>query len=291
MTDKMLTEAGGDLQLEDGGDILLEKSGITKGCCSIQSKIWRGYNIAAKKLGSKHQFFRPSLKAFNTEQGGKLNTEAGGDLLLTALKDFPGERLFTRHVSLNAEDMKYNRPNKYGKPTWYALVDGQDLQAGDYFIHEDSHKGLLLEDGGSLLTEAKGKFLLEGALKGTYFIAALQPLLPILVVECNRVVSLFKPGAQSGIGAQGYGGTTAANETLYAESVPCSILQGTKGEKSEANLPDDTRSPWWTVLMPSAVGRIAPDDIMIDDLDQRYVISSNELTDLGYRCTAMMALS
>src|SRR5207253_1029458 len=38
--------------------------------------------------------------------------------------DQPGNYLFTLKVSLNAEDMKYGRPNKYAKATWYALVDG-----------------------------------------------------------------------------------------------------------------------------------------------------------------------
>jgi type II secretory pathway pseudopilin PulG len=116
-------------------------------------------------------------------------------------------------------------------------------------------------------------------------------LLPILVVECNRVISIYKPQAQSGVGAQGYGGTTSDNQTLLVSGVPCSILQGTKGEKSETNLAGDTRSPWWSILMPKSVGYVAPDDIIIDDLGQRYIVSSNETSDLGYRATAMMALS
>jgi hypothetical protein len=187
--------------------------------------------------------------------------------------------------------MKYSKPNKYGKATWYALVDGHGLKPGNYFIGQRAHSGLLLEGGGKLMTETGGEFLLESAMQGTFFVAALQLLLPILVVECNRTVSLYRPQVQSGVGAQGYGGTTAENETLLVEGVPCSILQGTKGEKSEANLPDDTRSPWWSVLMPSSVGYIAPDDIIVDDLKQRYVVSSNESSDLGYRLTCMMALT
>ena len=43
----------------------------------------------------------------------------------------------------------------------------------------------------------------------------------------------------------------------------------------------------WNMLLRSDL----PDDILEDDLGQRYVISSNELSDLGYRLTAMIALS
>jgi hypothetical protein len=228
---------------------------------AIQSKIWRGYGKAAKKLGTSHQFYRPAGNLL-LEGGGNLLLESGGNIRLE-VQNYPGAQLFSRPVSLNAEDMKYGRPNKYGKATWYALVDGNGIEVGDYFIGP----------------------------QGTFFISAMQLLLPILVVECNRVISIYKPQAQSGVGAQGYGGTTSDNQTLLVSGVPCSILQGTKGEKSETNLAGDTRSPWWSILMPKSVGYVAPDDIIIDDLGQRYIVSSNETSDLGYRATAMMALS
>lgn len=205
----------------------------------IQAKVWKGYSKAALRLGVNYQFHRPS----------------GGS--------FPGATTVNIPVSLNAEDMKYGKPNKYGKATWYALVDGTSLQVGDYFI---------------------------GA-QGTFFIAALQPLLPILVVECNRTISIGRVTPPAGVGAQSYSGITAANSTPYVSGVPCSILQGTKGEKSVVSLPGDTREPWWIMLMPASVGTVKYGDLVIDDLARRYVVSSAELTDLGYRITAMMALA
>ncbi len=205
----------------------------------IQAKIWRGYNIAAQKLGATYQFYRPS----------------GGS--------FPGTATISLPVSLNAEDMKYGKPNKYAKATWYALVDGTTLDVGDYFIGP----------------------------QGTFFVAALQPLLPIFVVECNRTVTLSRVQMPAGIAAPAYGGMTAANEIAYANGVPCSILQGTKGEKSDANLPADTRMPWFNVLMPASVGSVQYGDLMVDDRGYRYVVSSAELTDLGYRLTATLAMT
>jgi hypothetical protein len=202
----------------------------------IQAKVWKGYGQAAKRLGVAYQFYRP----------------AGS---------FPGAAVTSLPVSLNAEDMKYGKPNKYGKATWYALVDATLLRTGDYFVGP----------------------------QGTFFIVALQPLLPILVVECNRIASLSSVAADNSVGAQGYSGMTDANEAAYATGVPCSILQGTKGEKGDVGLPADTRTPWWNVLMPASVGAVNYGDLIIDDLNRRYIVSSAELTDMGYRLTAMLA--
>ena len=41
--------------------------------------------------------------------------------------------------------------------------------------------------------------------------------------------------------------------------------------------------------MPAQVGTVNYGDLIIDDLGRRYVVSSSELTDLGYRITASMA--
>jgi hypothetical protein len=227
---------------------------------TIQSRIWKGYGKAALFIGSTYRFYRP----VNSTTPADLFDAPDGDWDGGEIWDQPGNFLASLPVSLNAEDMKYSRPNKYGKATWYALVDGTSLQPGDYFF---------------------------GA-QGMFFIAALQPLLPILVVECNRVISVKRPQTQSGTGLIGnYGGNTADTETAFIAGRPCSILQGTKGEKSETSLPGDTRTPWWTVLLPDTGTMISPDDIIVDDLDQRYVVSSNERTDLGWRLTAMIAVA
>ena len=212
---------------------------------AIQGHIWRGYAKAAQRIGADYQFYRPASGAF------------------------PGSAIAMLPVSLNAEDMKYGRPNKYGKPTWFALVDATGLRAGDYFVGP----------------------------QGTFFLAAIQPLLPILAVECNRTVSLSRVQAPSGVGAQGYSGMTARNEIAYASGVPCSILQGTKGEKGDAGLPGDTRLPWWSILMPASADAsldgspVNYGDLITDDLGRRYTVSSTELTDLGYRLTAALAVS
>ena len=174
-----------------------------------------------------------------------------------------GNKLRSLPVSFNAEDMTYSKPNKYGKATWYGLFDGTLTQVGDYLVNEQD---------------------------GTFFIAAQQTALPILLVNCNRTINVLRPQQQTGLGAVGYGGDTDANETALMTAWPASVLQGTKGEKGEVSLPGDTRSPWWAILLPAVAGvTLRTSDIVTDDLSRRYVISSAELTDLGWRITAQQA--
>lgn len=165
-------------------------------------------------------------------------------------------------VSLNAEDMTYAKPRGYAKATWYALLDGTNALVGDYLVGGD-----------------------------TYFIASMEPLLPILAVKCNRTLTFARPEATQAFGAiQGYEGNTAANETILATGWPASVLAGTKGEKDEVDLPGDVRTPWWLILVPAMPGITLNTSYLItDDLGRRYVISSAELTAHGWKLTAQQA--
>lgn len=162
-------------------------------------------------------------------------------------------------ASFNAEDMTYGKPNKYGKATWYGLFDGSLTQVGDYLVNTQD---------------------------GAFFIAAQQTALPILLVNCNRTITVKRPQQQTGVGAVGYGGDTDANETALMTAWPASVLQGSKADKSDL-LPGDYRSREWAVLLPHYAGvTLRTDDIITDDLARRFVIASAELTDLGWRLLA-----
>lgn len=169
-------------------------------------------------------------------------------------------KLSSLPASFNAEDMRYGKPNKYGHPVWYGLFDGGLTQAGDY---------------------------LTNAQDGTYFIAAQQTNLPILLVQCNRTITILRPQQQTGVGAVGYGGDTDSNETALMTSWPASVLQAAGGEKSEVALPGDARNPLWSILLQHWPGvSLRSGDIITDDLARRYAINSAELTDLGWRLSA-----
>lgn len=254
---------------------------------TIQARIWKAYGRSAKILGESYSFYHsspvsrllgedglpilselraevhlPAHRYVLGEDGNPILGEDGKPILAEVSNPLASTPYATQFVSLNAEDMNYKKPNKYGKATWYALFDAKNAVVGDY----------LFGNG------------------GTFFIATLQLLLPILAVECNRVVTVYRPQIQTGADGE-YGGTTATNQTAIMSQWPCSILQGTKGEKNESNLPGDTRSPWWTILIPFAGVQILPNDSMMDDLGIKYVISSTELSSNGWRLTAMTAIA
>lgn len=174
-----------------------------------------------------------------------------------------GNKITSIPASFNAEDMKYGRPNKYGHPTWFGVFDGSQTLVGDILTNEQD---------------------------GAFYIAAQQTALPILMVQTNRTINVLRPAAQAGVGAIGYGGDTVATETPLMTAWPASVLQGTKGEKSMAGLPMDDRNPWVQILLPAISGvNIRTSDVITDDLGRRMIASSSELTDLGWRITAMVS--
>jgi hypothetical protein len=105
------------------------------------------------------------------------------------------------------------------------------------------------------------------------------------------VVNVFRPQQTSGVGAQPYGGNTSSAQTEILTAFPGSILFTSKAEKSPVNLPGDVRSGWATMLLPPIPGavNILDHDIVTDDLANRYVISTAELSELGWRIEMMEA--
>ncbi|WP_118181297.1 hypothetical protein [Paraburkholderia phosphatilytica] len=171
--------------------------------------------------------------------------------------------LQTINASFNAEDMTYSKPRGYAKATWYALLDGTQAQVGDYLVGAD----------------------------GTFFIAAMQQIKPILAVQCNATLNFTRAQEQTQFGqVSNYEGTTAANETPLMTGFPASVLQGTKGEKGPVDLPGDARLPWWLILAPYVAGvTLQSNDLIADATGRRFIISSAELSPLGWRITAMQA--
>ncbi|WP_054882923.1 hypothetical protein [Yersinia rohdei] len=160
-------------------------------------------------------------------------------------------------------NFNYSAPNKYGQATWLGLFDARLFAPGDFLVGH----------------------------QGSYFVAAMQDTLPIYCVQTNRTISVLRGSMEAGVGQVGYGGATVDNEVVMMSGWPASILQGTKGERNEVNLPSDAKTPWFAILLPAYNGLILrTSDIITDDIERRYVISSAELTDMGWRVTAMQVM-
>lgn len=177
------------------------------------------------------------------------------------------ENLVQRLQASFSVNFDYAQPNKYGSPLWKCLADGNQLAVGDYLIR-------------------------KGDPASTFFIAGMQSMLPIMAVECNRILTFTrssKPIQEYGLQPYNSGGEVGDREDILTEW-PASVLEGPKGLATDWKLPGDTRSPWWKILIPALDGlTLAFGDRATDDIGNAYVVSSAELTDLGWRITAQQA--
>lgn len=145
-------------------------------------------------------------------------------------------------------DGGYTKPDGYGSATRQAMLDGAQVAVGDYLAGEG----------------------------GPYFIAAKQPLLPILAVSCDRTVSITQGGASP-----------------VAVGWPASVLlSGSGGANALEMLPGAPANPLWRLLLPAVPGltfNVA--DLVTDDLLRSYFIEAAELTDLGWRINMRQSTS
>ncbi|GAN79779.1 hypothetical protein [Acidocella aminolytica] len=166
----------------------------------------------------------------------------------------------TIYAAFDAGNYKFNAPQGYGKPTWRALLDGRSTAVGD---------------------------ILKGA-GGTFFIVGQDALLPILAVQANATVTVYKAAAPAGYGVQPYGGDVEATRQEIMAGWPASILSGSHTpENGPVGLPGDARTPWKEVLLPAIAGvTITTDNFITDSAGARFQVSDAELTSMGWRLAA-----
>ena len=153
--------------------------------------------------------------------------------------------------------------NGFGKATWFGYYDLRTVRVGDYMVRQSDDV--------------------------VFFIAAQQPMLQPVAVECNAVLSFERPGSKDeGFGVIQYGGTEQPRNLLT--SWPASLLQGTKGERADDGLPRDSRQPWYSALLPVTPGvDIRTEDVAVDERGYRYLVSSAERSALGWRLSLAYA--
>lgn len=161
-------------------------------------------------------------------------------------------------------DYGYMRAARFGQATRIGIFDAAGFEAGDILVSTE----------------------------GAFYVAAMPLLQPILCVKAERLVSIRRT-AQTGndAGLQDYGGTTAANEAIIMSGWPASIVLSRGGEHSPLKLPGETRSAWHNIMMPAFRGVfVHAGDFITDDAGHRFVISGTELTDMGWRLTALQVV-
>ncbi len=128
--------------------------------------------------------------------------------------------------------------------------------------------------------------------EGTVFVASIEPPKPMLVVMTNTVVRLVRPGAPMLAGLNQYGAVTAGTEAVLLSGFPASLLLGGVGDRTKVGLPDDTKIPGFTVLLP-VVEDVRPRvaDIVISERGDRFVVNAVEQVGAVWRMALLQAVS
>lgn len=162
-------------------------------------------------------------------------------------------------------DKGFGKTPGYKDQLWDGQFDATNLQVGDY---------------------------LTSAQHGTYFIAAMQDLLPVLCVRCNHTLDVVRAPAPSGIGALPYAGTIAAAETPVLTQFPGSVMYQQRGRAREVGLPMDLPSPFFEILLPAPTGvAVLTSDTIRNELSQRFTAAAAENSLLGWRLSCQIAVT
>ena len=157
-----------------------------------------------------------------------------------------------------------NAPSRFGVPFRQAWADWSYLQVGDYLVGPE----------------------------GTGFVAAIEPPKPMLVVMANSTLALSRPAAPVLAGVNPYGAVLPNTQTVLLLGFPASLLVGGIGDRTKAGLPDDTKVPGFTALLP-AIKCVLPQvaDIVTNERAERFVITAVELVGGVWRLSMVQAVS
>lgn len=220
---------------------------------TLQARIYTGYGKAAQRTGYTFDLYRPSAPT------GSPPTPAFPLSPLNKVGSLPAS--FTPGPA----GFNFDKTANYKDTVCTGLFDGTTAKVGDY---------------------------LNSAAHGTYFIASMQPLLPILCVLCNHTLDIVRPPVNSAVGALGYNGTTAAAETRIMTQWPGRVTYVQRGRASEVGMPMDLPSPFFEILLPAYPGvNIRTGDVVNDDLGLRYIVAAAENSLLGWRLSTQIAVA
>ncbi len=102
-------------------------------------------------------------------------------------------RLPAAFVSAKGSD---ERTNVYGESLWHGIFDASYTRPGDYLV-----QGI-----------------------ESFFVASQEPLLPMLCVKANRIISIARPDMQTCTAGNSYGGYTSGSSITLMEEWPASVL-------------------------------------------------------------------
>lgn len=160
-------------------------------------------------------------------------------------------------------NLRLAKPAPAANPVVYAAIDRTLVQAGDYLVDADGR---------------------------TWFVGALQPLMAIPCVRCNRVFTLTR--SVPATGPEAYGGNAPADMTTVLTAWPGFVAAKPRGLSPEERVPGDTKLNVVIISLPVTTGaQLAPNDVLVDDQadPMRYTVSLAVATDWGWTAQAYYA--
>jgi len=176
----------------------------------------------------------------------------------------PAHRRLQLNVIFLPPGGRVRRPVPATDPLWEAALDAAHTKPGDILIRKS-----------------------DGAV---FFIAAQQPLLPVLCVHAPRRVTIARPASASFAGLNLYGGAVTATDTILARDWPASILAAGSQGTGLANIEAELNPGTWQVLLPPSLHlALLTSDTITDDQGRIGVIATIETTEIGARLTVKQA--
>ena len=161
------------------------------------------------------------------------------------------------------------RPPEYGAAGWWGVFDAAYTRAGDYLVRRESRP--------------------EAGDGGVWFIAAQEPMLPVLCVRATRVIDVARPPGATVSGVNSYGGVARTSAVPLLSQWPVSLLASGGLGIASADLPADVPAGSWQVLLPACGVTLLNGDLVSDDLGRSGVVTSAELTAMGWRLLVKQA--
>jgi hypothetical protein len=210
---------------------------------SIQAKVAFGLGKAATALGAPCPWYRPS---------------GPGQVIAAA------NSLGTLQVLLDTSaGVPQLVPEAFEKPAeWFGAFDTTGVQAGDYIVAAPATDGVT----------------------SPFFVAALDWFRPARLVRCNNVVTVCRPPLSARSGLNPYGANTLASETAVLTQWPAAITTMLRVARGDVELPGEAGVGRWTVMLPTSVpADLRTSDIVILQDGARAIVTTSELTPLGWR--------
>ena len=103
-----------------------------------------------------------------------------------------------------------------------------------------------------------------------------------------RTVKITRQAKPAAVGSLAYQGAQMASETVIVATTPASIQQNTPSSKPLGGLPADAigRGAWRIFLPQIKLGTVQQNDIVTDDLGDRYQITLPYWNGFNYLCIA-----